>query len=59
MPYYINVLFRCQTDSIAFLNWYFYKGNEGQYPFHFDDKDLVESFFITLQKNFLEIFAKF
>ena len=26
-----------QTGSVALLNWYFFKGHHGQYPFHFDD----------------------
>ncbi len=47
---------RMNKKSIALMNWYFFKGINGEYPFHFDDKDLVESFFLTLQKNFLEIF---
>ncbi len=42
--------------SVALLNWYFFKGHNGEYPFHFDDKQLVEEFFLTLQQNFLEVF---
>ena len=37
-------------------NWYFFKGFNQEYPFHHDDKQLLESFFRTLQTNFLEIF---
>ena len=47
---------RMQTGSVALLNWYFFKGHQGQYPFHFDDPGLVEQFFQTLQSRFLEIF---
>ena len=47
---------RMQTGSVALLNWYFFKGHHGQYPFHFDDPGLVEQFFQTLQSRFLEIF---
>ncbi len=50
---------RMSKNSIALMNWYFYKGNNGEYPFQFDDKDLIESFFVTLQKNFIEIFHHF
>ncbi|WP_269623360.1 class I SAM-dependent methyltransferase [Prochlorococcus marinus] len=44
------------SGSVALLNWYFFKGNNGEYPFHFDEKEIVEEFFITLQSNFMEIF---
>ncbi len=47
---------RMSKNSIAIMNWYFFKGYNGEYPFHFDEKDLVENFFLTLQKNFIEIF---
>ncbi len=47
---------RLSPDSIALLNWYFFKGNKGEYPFHFDDPKLIEEFFKNLQKNFLEVF---
>ena len=43
-------------DSIALFNWYFYKGEKNEYPFHIDDIQVVEGFFKTLQKNFLEVF---
>ena len=45
-----------KSDSIALLNWYFYKGENNEYPFHIDDIQLVEKFFKTLQTNFLEGF---
>jgi len=44
------------SKSIALFNWYFYKGEENEYPFHIDDVQVVEKFFITLQSMFLEIF---
>jgi len=47
---------RLQPDGIALLNWYFFKGHHGEYPFHFDDPQLVEAFFRTLQSRFLEVF---
>ena len=43
-------------NSIALFNWYFYKGENNEYPFHIDDNQIVERFFKTLQSNFLEIF---
>ena len=47
---------RMASGSIAILNWYFFKGYKGEYPFHFDDPDLVDRFFQTLQRQFLEVF---
>jgi SAM-dependent methyltransferase len=47
---------RLQPDGTALLNWYFFKGFQGEYPFHFDDTALVEAFFRTLQRRFLEVF---
>jgi len=47
---------RLQPAGIALLNWYFFKGFAGEYPFHFDDPQLVERFFRTLQGRFLEVF---
>ncbi|MDA0717046.1 MAG: methyltransferase domain-containing protein [Cyanobacteria bacterium] len=47
---------RLASDGIALLNWYFFKGFEGEYPFHFDSPKLVEAFFRTLQGRFLEVF---
>ena len=43
-------------NSIALFNWYFYKGVNNEYPFHIDDIQVVEEFFITLQSKFIEIF---
>ena len=47
---------KLSPNGIALMNWYFYKGENGEYPFHFDDPDMVEKFFSTLQFNFLEVF---
>ncbi|MEO1001780.1 MAG: methyltransferase domain-containing protein [Cyanobacteria bacterium J06638_7] len=47
---------RMQEQAVALLNWYFFKGHQGEYPFHIDDPQLVEQFFITLQQRFLELF---
>ena len=44
------------SNSIALFNWYFYKGDKNEYPFHIDDNKIVEKFFETLQSNFLEVF---
>ena len=43
-------------QGVALMNWYFFKGHRGEYPFHFDDPQLVEGFFRTLQSRFLELF---
>ncbi|MFM2158928.1 MAG: hypothetical protein RLZZ124_1402 [Cyanobacteriota bacterium] len=47
---------RLERRGTALLNWYFFKGFQGEYPFHFDDPQLVEAFFRTLQSRFLEVF---
>ena len=47
---------KLSPKGIALMNWYFYKGNKGEYPFHFDDPDMIEKFFITLQSNYIELF---
>jgi hypothetical protein len=47
---------RLQPTGISLMNWYFFKGFQGEYPFHFDDPALVETFFRTLQDHFLEVF---
>ncbi len=44
------------SNSIALFNWYFYKGDKNEYPFHIDDSQVVEKFFDTLQSDFLEVF---
>ena len=43
-------------NSMALFNWYFYKGEKNEYPFHIDDIEVVEKFFKTLQSIFLEVF---
>ena len=50
---------KLSPEGIALMNWYFYKGKNGEYPFHFDDPNMIESFFSTLQLNYLEIFHPF
>ena len=44
------------SNSIALFNWYFYKGDKNEYPFHIEDINIVEKFFNQLQSKFLEIF---
>ncbi len=44
------------SNSIALFNWYFFKGEKNEYPFHVDDSKIIEKFFKTLQSNFLEVF---
>tara|TARA_B100000212_G_C27275928_1_gene490947 strand:- start:144 stop:881 length:738 start_codon:yes stop_codon:yes gene_type:complete len=43
-------------NSFAIFNWYFYKGDNNEYPFHIDDKQIVKNFFELLQSKFIEIF---
>ena len=50
---------KLSPEGIILMNWYFYKGRNGEYPFHFDDPVMVEKFFTTLQSNYLEIFHPF
>ena len=45
-----------QSTGHALLNWYFFKGFAGEYPFHLDDAAMVERLFRTLQSRFLEVF---
>ena len=42
--------------SFGLFNWYFYKGEKNEYPFHIDDADIIEKFFRTLQSKFVEVF---
>tara|TARA_B100000902_G_scaffold17442_1_gene20929 strand:+ start:1142 stop:1879 length:738 start_codon:yes stop_codon:yes gene_type:complete len=44
------------SNSIGLFNWYFYKGENNEYPFHIDDDQIVEKFFKTLQSKFVEVF---
>jgi len=50
---------RLSPEGIALMNWYFYKGNNGEYPFHFDEPGMIDKFFKTLQYNFIEVFHPF
>ena len=50
---------KLSPEGIALMNWYFYKGQNGEYPFHFDDPEIIEKFFNTLQFNFIEVFHPF
>ena len=50
---------RLEVNAIALMNWYFFKGNKGEFPFHFDDPKMIESFFRTLQYRFIEVFHPF
>ncbi len=43
-------------NSIGLFNWYFYKGENNEYPFHVDDEQIIEQFFKTLQLKFVEVF---
>tara|TARA_Y100001968_G_scaffold316870_1_gene345226 strand:- start:55 stop:801 length:747 start_codon:yes stop_codon:yes gene_type:complete len=43
-------------NAIALMNWYFFKGYKGEFPFHFDDPKIIEEFFLTLQEKFIEVF---
>ncbi|MFM8524877.1 MAG: class I SAM-dependent methyltransferase [Cyanobacteriota bacterium] len=47
---------RMTPEAVALLNWYFFQGFAGEYPFHLDDPGLVDQFFRTLQSRFLEVF---
>ena len=44
------------SESFALFNWYFYKGEKNEYPFHIDDKQIIEKFFQKLQLKFTEVF---
>ena len=45
-----------KEDSVSIFNWYFYKGENNEYPFHIDDDMLITKFFETLQNKFIEVF---
>ena len=45
-----------KEDSVSIFNWYFYKGDNNEYPFHIDDVRVIEKFFEILQSRFIEIF---
>lgn len=44
------------SNAVAIFNWYFYKGDNSEYPFHIDDVEIIDKFFELLQSKFLEIF---
>ena len=44
------------SNSIALFNWYFFKGENNEYPFHIDDVQIVDKFFKNLQSRFTEVF---
>lgn len=50
---------RMAPEATALLNWYFFQGFNGEYPFHLDDPEQIERFFLTLQQRFLEVFHPF
>ena len=50
---------KLSPEGIILMNWYFYKGKNGEYPFHFDDPGMIEKFFTTLQFNYIEVFHPF
>ena len=53
----INTFYEIMNSkSVALFNWYFYKGEDNEYPFHVDDEKVVEKFFRELQSKFIEIF---
>ena len=45
-----------KKDAIALFNWYFFKGENNEYPFHLDEEKVVNKFFKNLQNNFIEVF---
>tara|TARA_Y100001968_G_C19388278_1_gene734093 strand:+ start:244 stop:1041 length:798 start_codon:yes stop_codon:yes gene_type:complete len=50
---------RLSPKGIALMNWYFFKGFQGEYPFHFDEPEMIDRFFLTLQSKFIEVFHPF
>ncbi|MEH2346531.1 MAG: methyltransferase domain-containing protein [Nostoc sp.] len=44
------------SEGKIIVNWYFFKGFNQEFPFHLDDPKVVETFFRTLQSQFLEVF---
>ncbi len=45
-----------KDDSIALFNWYFFKGDNNEYPFHIDEEKIVNKFFKVLQQDYIEVF---
>ena len=54
-----SFLKRLSPEAVALLNWYFFKGFKGEYPFHFDDPEMIDQFFKNLQSKFIEVFHPF
>ncbi|MCT7948939.1 class I SAM-dependent methyltransferase [Ancylothrix sp. C2] len=50
---------KLSPEGKIILNWYFFKGFNQEFPFHHDDPQIVERFFRTLQRNFLEVFSPY
>jgi cyclopropane fatty-acyl-phospholipid synthase-like methyltransferase len=44
------------SNGRLILNWHFFKGFAQEFPFHLEDPEEVELFFLTLQREFLEVF---
>ncbi len=53
LNYFYEVM---DENSIGLFNWYFYKGENNEYPFHIDDKKIIDEFFKTLQSKYIEVF---
>ncbi|MEN9209759.1 MAG: class I SAM-dependent methyltransferase [Thermostichus sp. DG_1_6_bins_120] len=45
-----------RPEGKLLINWYFFKGFQGEFPFHLDDPQVIERFFQVLQSWFLEVF---
>ena len=45
-----------EPEGKVILNWCFFKGVNQEHPFHIDDPQVVDTFFKTIQSNFLEVF---
>ena len=43
-------------ESVGLFNWYFFKGEKNEYPFHIDNEVIIENFFKKLQSKFVELF---
>jgi SAM-dependent methyltransferase len=44
------------SEGKLILNWYFSKGFNHEFPFHVDDPQIVDRFFYTIQRHYLEVF---
>ncbi len=47
---------KLSSEGRMIINWYFSKGVNQEFPFHLDDHQVIDEFFMTLQYNFLEVF---